>query len=207
MKLELRRYVWVIDLIGMLVGAAMVGHLVANQIVSMWWPRAPSESAPTASRPGRPPGGAPAVAAVLFPHRARCSAAPERIGSHHDEISRALFDEIVDHVGRRHPTRLVPVTADDRPLGVRIFGDSDGLTGAIGLASGDLVLEVNGFPLTHPDAVLNAYLALRQTREPWLVIERAGHRILLTYSIVDRPRVLRALAPGWSTRSSPSLSP
>jgi hypothetical protein len=205
MKFELRRYVWVIDLIGMLVGAALVGHLVANQIVSTMWPQqATSEYAPPPSRGAR--AAAPAAIAVRgrrgVPALSNAFVPARSHGIHHHEVSPAFVAALFADLGRLpHGARIVPVTAGDQPVGVRIFGDRDGLLGAIGIASGDLLLEANGFPLTSPSAMLQAYAAFKQSNEAWLVIARGGRRILLTYAIVDSPR-----AQSWSPRQAAANS-
>lgn len=184
MKVQLRRRVWVIDLIGMLVGAGLLGHLVADQIVNMlWW--TPSEYAPPPSRGAGKEAAADAVSGARLA-RWSSSVAARPIGVHHYEIERSFIDDhlIADFARLRHPAQVIPASVDGQPAGYRIFGRLSYLD-AIGLASGDLVLEANGFPLTHPGALLDAYAALRQTSEPWLVIERDGRRILLTYLIVN----------------------
>ena len=170
-----RRYVWIIDLIGMLAGAALAGHLVANQLVRVLSPMDTQTGQPGPRRASRP----------IQPASTDSS---ERVGAQSYEISHALVDQVFQSVGSRpHGILIVPATAHGQPVGVRVFGGS-GLLEAIGLRSGDLVLEANGLPLTRPDAMLAAYAAVRQASKASLVIQRDGRHILWTYTIGESPR-------------------
>jgi type II secretory pathway component PulC len=178
MDVRPRRYVWIIDVIGMLAGAALAGHLVAQQIVSALSSKETRTEAAVSTTPPR------RTRAVLPAPNDIC----ERFGARQYEISRAVVDQVFSHLGSRpHGILIVPAMADGQPVGVRVFGDGYGLLHAIGLRSGDLVLEANGFPLTRPSAMLDAYAAVRQTSKARLVIQRGGRRVLFKYAIVDSP--------------------
>ena len=80
--------------------------------------------------------------------------------------------------------RLVPQLRDGQPAGFRLAGVGDeGPFAALGLASGDVLLEVNGRPITSPDTAFAAYAALRTASHVWLVIERGGQRQRMDYAI------------------------
>jgi len=182
MKFQLRRYVWVIDLIGMLVGAGLLGHLVANQIVSGLWPQAGMlEYAP--SSPRRAHAVATAAAPPVSGRMTRADALKgiRRIGPRAYEVPRGIFDQ----VGGLSPPApvIVPETRDGRS-GFRIFSvDPNGLLAALGLRSGDLVVELNDTRLADPDSALLSYLRLKRMTHAWLLIERNEERIRMDYFI------------------------
>ena len=59
----------------------------------------------------------------------------------------------------------------------------DTVFSALGLASGDVLAEVNGRSIATPDAALAAYAALQTADHFSLVIERGGRRVRLDYVI------------------------
>jgi len=107
-----------------------------------------------------------------------------KTGPHSYEIRRATLEGLLAGGITPPLPRIVPQTRDGEPVGLRLFGiGSDGPLAMIGLMNGDLLVEVNGRPLTSPDAALNAYAALRTASHVWLVVERAGQRIRTDYVI------------------------
>ena len=98
MEVRLRRCVWVIDLVGMLVGARRwLGHLVAKQIVGAMSPRWTPVGISRAPRRGASDEGTAADAVCRCArklHARSCSSvSPRPIGVHHYEMSRAFVDD------------------------------------------------------------------------------------------------------------------
>lgn len=105
-------------------------------------------------------------------------------GAHSYEIRRAVVDQFL--AGGITPPwpRVVPQARDGEPVGFRLFGIAgDGPFAALGLASGDLLLQVNGGSLATPDAALAAFTALRAASHVSLSLVRSGRIIRMDYEI------------------------
>jgi hypothetical protein len=62
--------------------------------------------------------------------------------------------------------RVVPSMKQGRPVGLKLFAiRPDSLFAAAGFFNGDLLTDVNGLPLTDPDAVLKAVETLRKVEK------------------------------------------
>jgi hypothetical protein len=98
------------------------------------------------------------------------------------EIDRALIDRVIAHPLSPSAIRALP--AED---GVRVFGVRRGaLLGRLGLQNGDTILEVNGVPLTSPDAALSAYARVAHRADALFVrIERRGEERVHVYRITE----------------------
>lgn len=59
----------------------------------------------------------------------------------------------------------------------------DGVFNAIGLKDGDVLLRINDYAISGPDAALRAFTALKGMDRMDLDIERAGQKLTLTYQI------------------------
>jgi general secretion pathway protein C len=108
--------------------------------------------------------------------------AVRKTGTHSYEVRRAVIGQL----GGVTPPwpRAVPELRDGQPVGFRLFGVKAGSpVAALGLANGDLLLQVNGRSLATPDDALVAFTALRTTDHIWLLIERGGRSIRNDYSI------------------------
>jgi general secretion pathway protein C len=123
--------------------------------------------------------------------RARPDAAPDvsrsgirQTGAHSYEVRRAALEQFLAGGLSTAMPRLVPQVRDGQPAGFRLAGvGGEGPFAALGLANGDVLLEVNGRPITSPDTAFAAYSALRTASHVWLVIERGGERIRMGYAI------------------------
>jgi hypothetical protein len=167
MRTVLRRYVWVVDLIGMLAGAALAGHLAATQVLARLLPGVP------------PP--APCVPAPIAP------AVVE-----HYELPRAVVDSVVGGVSAGpHSIHIAPEVRRGKTVGLRLLDDPRGQLAAIGLAGGDVLLKANGVPLTKPAAMLAAYWLIKEANEARLVIDRSGRRLRVTYRCAFPPPLPR----------------
>ena len=173
----LRRYVWVVDLLGILIGAGLAGHTTANMIGELWPTEAAAPVRRCAPLPATPPVVDETVSEIVRPIEPGS-------GSNRHEISRALVDEFLR--GGLKPPRsvIVPVTRDGRTIGLQVFGvDRDGPLAAMGLMEGDVVRALNGIPLANPDKALRAYKVLRNANHVTLLLERGGRRFPMDYDV------------------------
>jgi general secretion pathway protein C len=107
-----------------------------------------------------------------------------KTGAHSYEVRRAALDQFLGGGVTPPWPRVVPQARDGAPVGFRLFGiGRDGPFAAIGLDSGDLLLEVNGRSIATPDTALAAFTSLRTASHVWLVVERDGRRIRMDYAI------------------------
>jgi general secretion pathway protein C len=72
----------------------------------------------------------------------------------------------------------VPEVREGRSVGFRLYAvRPDGVLARIGLRNRDVILAVNGLPLTSPEGGLDAFVKLRSARHVSLGLERDGLRI------------------------------
>jgi general secretion pathway protein C len=105
-----------------------------------------------------------------------------KTGTNSYEIRRAIIDQVLAGGLARLP-RVLPQVRDGQPVGLRLAGVKGGPLEAIGLAEGDVLLEVDGRSIASPDAALVAYAALRTANHLSLKVERAGQRSRIEYLI------------------------
>ena len=107
-----------------------------------------------------------------------------RIGAHSYEVRRTVLDQFLAAGITAPLPRVIPQARDGQPIGLRLSGvGRDGPFAALGLASGDLLLEVNGRAIATPESAFAAYATLRTADRVWLAIERGGERIRMDYAI------------------------
>jgi len=202
----MRRYLWVADLIGITIGAALAGHATANFIAAAL-PLGPPPAVRHA-RVATAPLGAPDKSDVrvvldahgrrelleLLPQRPGAHRAPaaapfdgvRQTGPHSYEVPRAIIDQFLGGGITPPWPRVVPLARAGEPVGFRLFGVAGNSPfAALGLASGDLLLQVNGRSLATPAAALEAFTALRAAGHVALSIERDGRLIRMDYAIRD----------------------
>jgi hypothetical protein len=191
MYFPLRRYVWVVDLIGILVGAGLAGHAVATRIAGAM-PADPS--APPGGVRAAMPAPVSASTSTFVPagpmSRSEALQRVRKIGPYCYEVPPGILGQFA---GIHPPSPLIlPETRDAEPVGVRLFHvERNGLLPALGLANGDVVLELDGVPLRDPGALLDAYTANKTADHAWLWIERGGRRMRIDYVVaadVTAPR-------------------
>jgi len=82
--------------------------------------------------------------------------------------------------------RVVPQARDGEPIGFRVFGiAANSPFAALGLASGDVLLQVNGRSIATPAAALAAVTSLRTANHVSLSIARGDRLIRLDYDVRD----------------------
>jgi general secretion pathway protein C len=108
-----------------------------------------------------------------------------RLGERSFEIERATLDAVLaDTTALMQAARIVPEVRDGRPAGFRLHAvRPDGLFARIGLGNGDVVVGINGLPLTSPERGLEAFVKLRSASHVSLELEREGRRVSLDYRI------------------------
>jgi len=122
-------------------------------------------------------------------HRAPAAAPFDGVrqtGPHSYEVPRAIIDQFLGGGITPPWPRVVPLARAGEPVGFRLFGVAGNSPfAALGLASGDLLLQVNGRSLATPAAALEAFTALRAAGHVALSIERDGRLIRMDYAIRD----------------------
>jgi hypothetical protein len=107
---------------------------------------------------------------------AEISANLEQLSEREFNLSRAAFDSLFENtleLGRH--LRFVPETKNGHVIGVRVFGLRAGTwAAALGLRNGDRLETLNGFSVTRPEALLEAYARLRTASEVSARLTRSG---------------------------------
>ena len=80
--------------------------------------------------------------------------------------------------------RVIPHEVDGRVVGVKIYGiRRSSLLGHLGIQNGDMMRTINGYDLTDPTAVLDAYSHLRSADQISIAVERRGQPVTMDYGI------------------------
>ncbi len=100
-------------------------------------------------------------------------------------VSSKVVDTILDNQAHlMRSARIVPVTRGDRVVGLRLFAvRPDSFLARLGLQNGDMLLSLNGLPVTDPQKALEAYKQVRAAKRVDLTIERQSKELTLTYRI------------------------
>jgi hypothetical protein len=103
------------------------------------------------------------------------------------EIERATFERLrADPANLAKQMRIVPTPPDAVTPGIKLYGiRRTSVASQIGLLNGDLIVGVDGQPLTTLDSALTAFTALTETGTLDLMIDRRGVTKQLTIAIVD----------------------
>jgi type II secretory pathway component PulC len=81
--------------------------------------------------------------------------------------------------------QVEPALANGRFRGWRIVKLDDPMWRGVDLAPGDVVNQVNGLPIEHPEQALGAFQSLAIAKELRVTLERNGGRRELVYPIDD----------------------
>jgi general secretion pathway protein C len=100
-------------------------------------------------------------------------------------IDRGVFEQILGSQGQLIAgIHTAPEMRDGKTVGFRLNGIKAGTLGdAIGLTNGDLLQSINGFDLTDPEKLLEAYARLRTADHLTLHLDRKGVGTNLDYAI------------------------
>lgn len=108
-----------------------------------------------------------------------------KLGPNEYAIERAAVDRILEAQAELMKQRIVQDKEGDRVMGVKIFGIKPGsILAMLGIENGDRLETLNGFDMSNPEKMLEAYARLR-TRADRLQIHltRAGKPINVDYTI------------------------
>lgn len=82
------------------------------------------------------------------------------------------------------PTRIAPAFVNGRAIGFKLFCiRPNSLYAKVGLKNGDVVVRINGLPITNPNEALAAYDKLRDAKTLRIELRRQGRPKRLTYRI------------------------
>ncbi|MFO0712012.1 MAG: type II secretion system protein GspC [Sandaracinus sp.] len=100
-------------------------------------------------------------------------------------INRTLVDRLLaNQAALMSAARVIPHEEDGRTVGMKIYGiRRSSLLGRLGVQNGDMLRTVNGFDLTDPNAILQAYTQLRAADHLTLQVVRRGNPISMDYQI------------------------
>jgi hypothetical protein len=97
------------------------------------------------------------------------------------EVDRSLVRELVTGVTRPGSLRLIPMFDRGALTGIRLLGATPGsLPAAIGLASGDVLVAINGAPIQNAQQLLDLYAGLDQLTTVELSGTRRGQPLTRT---------------------------
>ena len=100
-------------------------------------------------------------------------------------ITRTLVDRLLaNQAALMSAARVIPHEEDGRVVGVKIYGiRRSSLLGRLGIQNGDMLRTINGYELSEPNSVLEAYTNLRTADHLSLSVVRRGSATTLDYSI------------------------
>jgi general secretion pathway protein C len=80
--------------------------------------------------------------------------------------------------------RVVPEKQGDRVIGLKLLGvKPDSVLGLIGLANGDTLTSINGYDMTDPQKMLDAYAKLMRADKLTASVIRGGKPVTLDIAI------------------------
>lgn len=100
-------------------------------------------------------------------------------------INRTLVDRLLaNQAALMSAARVIPHEEDGHVVGVKIYGiRRSSLLGHLGIQNGDMLRTLNGYDLTDPTAVLDAYSRLRTADSLSVSIMRRGAPVTVDYAI------------------------
>jgi general secretion pathway protein C len=101
------------------------------------------------------------------------------------DIDRATLERVLGNPAEfMSNARIVPERDGDKMAGIRLFGIKPGtLLDAIGLENGDRLQTINGFEMSSPEKMLEAYARLRTQDRLVVQVIRRGAPLNLDYSV------------------------
>jgi general secretion pathway protein C len=100
-------------------------------------------------------------------------------------INRTLVDRLLaNQAALMSAARVIPHEEDGHVVGVKIYGiRRSSLLGHLGIQNGDMLRTLNGYDLTDPTAVLDAYGRLRTADSLSISMVRRGAPVTVDYAI------------------------
>jgi general secretion pathway protein C len=109
----------------------------------------------------------------------------QQISETNFSINRTLVDRLLaNQAALMSAARVIPHEEDGHVVGVKIYGiRRSSLLGHLGIQNGDMLRTLNGYDLTDPTAVLDAYGRLRTADSLSISMVRRGQPVTVDYSI------------------------
>jgi hypothetical protein len=106
-------------------------------------------------------------------------------GEHHCTLDRAYLDELLANpASLARQARIMPSMHDGQFRGFKMYGIRPGsLPNLLGFRNGDMIVGINGQPLTRVEDALNIYPNLRTPSSVALEVERKGEMFTKTCDI------------------------
>jgi len=100
-------------------------------------------------------------------------------------LNSKMVQESIDNPQRlMTDARLVPIYKDGEQEGFRLSEvKQGGIYDSLGLHNGDVLMRINEYNITNPEAALQAFTALRGVERLQLDVMRNGAKVTLTYTI------------------------
>ena len=108
-----------------------------------------------------------------------------KLGPNEYAIERSAVDRILEAQAELMKQRIVQDKEGDRVMGVKIFGIKPGsVLAMLGIENGDRLETLNGFDMSNPEKMLEAYARLRTGADRLQIhLTRAGKPINVDYTI------------------------
>jgi general secretion pathway protein C len=109
----------------------------------------------------------------------------ETVSPTEHRIDRGLVPRILqEQASLLHGVHVAPELVGGKVVGARLLGVTpDSLLGKLGIANGDRLETINGYPLTSTESALEAYARLQQAERLTLQVNRGGSSVLLQLDI------------------------
>ena len=100
-------------------------------------------------------------------------------------IERSAVDRILEAQAELMKSRLIPEKEGDRVVGMKVLGIKPGsVLAMLGIENGDRLETINGFEVSNPEKMLEAYARLRSGADKLQVhLTRAGRPINVDYTV------------------------
>lgn len=108
-----------------------------------------------------------------------------KVGPNEYVIERSAVDRILEAQAELMKQRIVQEKEGDRVVGVRVFGIKSGsVLSMLGIENGDRLETLNGFEMSNPEKMLEAYARLRSGADKLQIhLTRNGKQINVDYTI------------------------
>lgn len=147
-----------------------------TQLASKPAPPAPPAPVVVFQPPAPPAPPAPPEPPMTPPHAISCAA------ENACTIDRSYLIELLANPSSlNRQVRIIPSLKDGEVRGLKLYGIRPGsLPKLLGYKNGDLLLSINGVPLTNSEAALTSYTNLRRSDILSVELERKGERMTKT---------------------------
>lgn len=149
--------------------------------------QAPLFGTPAATKPETSSAHAPAAPTTRMQSQLELELGKQiaKIGPNEYAIERSAVDRILEAQAELMKQRIVPEKEGDRVVGMRVFGIKSGsVLSMLGIENGDRLETINGFEVSNPEKMLEAYARLRTGADKLQIhLTRTGKPINVDYTI------------------------